>query len=164
MRWLSLLISIIAVASTGHAAPRTQLARVTVYWARGGDADANTEQHKCATGARLRPGHCAVDPDRIPYGSKVIFPDGPCVAVDTGKDVVNRRAARNSGHTEAERGAIVIDRFFETKEQALAWAKANPHFMKLRILTPSDQSAIARNEAAHFVPAGARLLASMISG
>ncbi len=74
------------------------LARVTVYWAGGGGgSDCWTRQHKCATGARLRPGHCAVDPRRIPYGSKVTLPDGPLLAVDTGSAVVSRKAARRSG-------------------------------------------------------------------
>jgi len=57
------------------------------------------------------------------------------VAVDTGRDVVNRKAARSFGRTAAERNAIVIDRFFDTKKKALAWAKAHPHFMTVRILT-----------------------------
>jgi hypothetical protein len=64
--------------------------------------------------------HCAVDPQKIPYGSKVVFPDTVCVAVDCGSDVINRKAARLSGRNVAERNAIVIDRFFETKQKALA--------------------------------------------
>jgi hypothetical protein len=28
------------------------------------------------------------------------------------------------------------NRFFDTKEKALAWARAHPHFMTVRILTP----------------------------
>jgi hypothetical protein len=45
---------------------------------------------------------CAVDPKKIPYGSKVVFPDATCVAVDTGSAVVNRKAARLSGRTRTE--------------------------------------------------------------
>jgi hypothetical protein len=59
----------------------------------------------------LREGHCAVDPKRIHYGSKVIFSHAACVAVDTGPDVVSRKAARSGGRQPAERKAIVIDRF-----------------------------------------------------
>jgi hypothetical protein len=70
---------------------------------------------------------------------KVVFPDAVCMAVDCGTDVVNRKAARLSGRNVAERNAIVIDRFFETKEKALAWAKAHPHFMTVRIVTPSTK-------------------------
>jgi hypothetical protein len=36
----------------------------------------------------------------------------------------------------AERNVIVIDRFFDTKQKALAWAKTHPHFMTVRIETP----------------------------
>ena len=51
-------------------------------------------------------------------GSEVGFQDEDCVTVDTGQDVVNRKAARSSGRSAAERNAIVIDRFFEKKQGA----------------------------------------------
>jgi hypothetical protein len=41
-----------------------------------------------------------------------------------------------SGRNAAERNAIVIDRFFETKQKALAWAKAHPHFIVVQVRTP----------------------------
>ena len=115
------------------------LARVTVYWASGGrGSDRYTRKHKGATGQRLRNGHCAVDPKRIPYGSHIIFPDGTRLsAVDTGTAVRNRKAARLLGKTPTEKNAVVIDRFFETKQQALAWANSHPHFMPVRVVTPS---------------------------
>jgi 3D (Asp-Asp-Asp) domain-containing protein len=107
------------------------LARVTVYW-RG----QSSGEYASSTGERLREMHCAVDPKKIPYGSRVVFSDATCMAVDTGRDVVNRKAARAVGRTVAERKAIVIDRFFDTKERALAWAKSHPHFMTVPILAP----------------------------
>jgi 3D (Asp-Asp-Asp) domain-containing protein len=110
------------------------LARVTVYWRGEGSGE-----HASWNGTRLRETHCAVDPKKIPYGSKIVFPDATCVAVDSGQAVVNRRAARAGGRTAAERNAIVIDRFFETKQKALTWAKSHPHFMTVRILTPGTQ-------------------------
>jgi 3D (Asp-Asp-Asp) domain-containing protein len=107
---------------------------ITVYWhGEGSGALASWN------GARLREGHCAVDPRKIPYGSKVVFPDAACVAVDSGPAVVNRKAARSSGRNAAERNAIVIDRFFDTKQKARAWAKAHPRFMTVRILTPGTK-------------------------
>ena len=119
------------------AREQSMLARVTVYWASGGGgSDHWTRRHICATGARLRAGHCAVDPRRIPYGSKVTLPDGTLLAVDTGSAVVSRKAARRSGRTAVERNALVIDRFFETKRQALGWARRNPYFMLVRVSPP----------------------------
>lgn len=117
------------------------LARVTVYWASGGrGSDRYTRQHKCATGLRLRVGHCAVDPQKIPYGSNIVFPDGTTLAaVDTGTAVKNRKAARLSGQTTVERSAPVIDRFFETKKQALAWAGTHPLFISVRVIPPRSQ-------------------------
>ena len=114
------------------------LARVTVYWASGGHgSDSYTRRHQCSTGVRLRVGHCAVDPRRIPYGSKVVLVDGVFTAVDTGGAVISRKAARRAGRTPAERNALVVDRFFETKRQALSWANAHPAFMTVQVIPPN---------------------------
>jgi 3D (Asp-Asp-Asp) domain-containing protein len=127
------------------AREQSLLARVTVYWASGGGgSDRWSRQHICSTGARLRAGHCAVDPRRIPYGSKVTLPDGTLLAVDTGSAVVSRKAARRAGRTPFERSALVIDRFFETKRQALSWANAHPLFMSVRVLTPEPRRTTAQ--------------------
>jgi 3D (Asp-Asp-Asp) domain-containing protein len=113
------------------AKEQSTLARITVYWQGEGSGE-----HAAWNGTPLREEHCAVDPKRIPYGSKVVFPDAECVAVDSGPDVVNRKAARLCGRKADERNAIVIDRFFGSKQEALAWAQTHPHFMTVRILTP----------------------------
>jgi hypothetical protein len=110
------------------ASDRTALARVTVYWPGEGSG-----KSAAWNGARLREDHCAVDPKKIPYGSKVVFGDGECTAVDTGPDVVKRKAARSLGYTTAERNAIVVDRFFDSRQRALAWESTHPHFMMVRI-------------------------------
>ena len=95
---LLLLLGVIATAN-GFAGDNSLLARVTVYWARGGHGtDRYTRQHKSATGLHLQQGHCAVDPKKIPYGSRVVLPDGSALsAVDTGSAVRNRKAARRLG-------------------------------------------------------------------
>lgn len=121
---------ILLLVPVALAREQSVLARVTVYWA----------QHQGATGARLHAGHCAVDPSKIPYGSKVLFPDASCLAVDTGPAVINRKAARLSGRSARERSALVIDRYFETKRQALAWAKAHPHFMTVQVVSPDSHA------------------------
>ena len=132
---------ILLCAPAAFAREQSMLARVTVYWAGGGGgSDHWTRQHRCATGARLRAGHCAVDPRRIPYGSKVRLPDTTLLAVDTGSAVVSRKAARRSGRTALERSALVIDRFFETKQQALSWANRNPYFMLVQVSPPDFRS------------------------
>ncbi len=139
MKWLILLVLLGVVAkANGFTRDNSLLARVTVYWAHGGrGADRYTRQHKSATGLRLQQGHCAVDPKKIPYGSRVVLPDGSALsAVDTGSAVRNRKAARRSGRTIHERNAIVIDKFFETKRQALAWANSNPPFVSVNVIPP----------------------------
>jgi len=134
-----LLLFAIVGAAHGYYRDNSLLARVTVYWAHGGrGADRFTSQHKSATGQRLQQGHCAVDPRRIPYGSKVVLPDGTALnAVDTGTAVRNRKAARKAGRNSSERNAIVIDKFFETKRQALMWANSNPPFVSVKVIPPN---------------------------
>ena len=135
-------------AASAFAGEESLLARITVYWPGEGQLRA------CSNGARLRAGHCAVDPKRIPFGSRVLFPDAACTAVDSGPAVVSRRAARATGRTVSQRNAIVIDRFFESKEAALSWESMHPHFMTVRVVPPGSGSEskeptveISRNEA-----------------
>ncbi len=137
-RLVFLLLVSTVCAAHGYYRDNSLLARVTVYWARGGrGADRYTRLHKSATGQRLQQGHCAVDPRRIPFGSKVVLPDGTTLhAVDTGTAVRNRKAARKAGRTPSERNAIVIDKFFETKRQALTWANSNPPFVNVKVIGP----------------------------
>ena len=136
-RFVLVFILALAVAPALPARDQSVLARVTVYWAKGGSgSDRWTKRHVCSTGARLRAGHCAVDPRRIPYGSRVSLPDATLLAVDTGSAVRSRKAARHAGRNSLERGALVVDRFFETKQEALSWARRNPYFMFVRISPP----------------------------
>jgi 3D (Asp-Asp-Asp) domain-containing protein len=130
------IMSLFLFMCEAFAGEHSALARVTVYW-----HEKSSGARAAWNGARLSEGHCAVNPKRIPYGSKVVFPDAECLAVDTGPDVVNCKAARLCGRNKSERNAIVIDRFFDAKEKALAWAKANPHFMVVRVRTPDTEAA-----------------------
>jgi hypothetical protein len=136
MKRLLIIPSLLCLASSATAKEQVILARVTVYWPMGSGA-----QVASSNGATLRSGHCAVDPKKISYGSRVVFPDADCLAVDSGPAVISRTAARKSGKTLEQCAALVVDRFFETKRQALAWAASNPHFMKLRVLDPHHKAA-----------------------
>ncbi len=117
-RFASIIIGIFLIASWAYAAEQPTLVRVTTYWREEGQSRA------AWNGARLRNGHCAVDPKKIRYGSKILLGDEELIAVDTGPAVVNRKAARLSG-------------------QAVAWGKSHPHFMKVRVLSPRPALAIA---------------------
>ena len=105
---IKLLLTIIAfVFSFTHqpfASDRTALARVTVYWPGEGSGKSASWNGAC-----LREDHCAIDPKKIPYGSKISFGDAECMAIDTGPDVVRRKAAKSLARTAAERNAIVIE-------------------------------------------------------
>ena len=132
MKFFCAVTFLLSLASVAFAREESILARVTSYWAGEGSEYAST-------GQRLRAGHCAVDPKRIPYGSKIVFPDGVCTAVDTGSAVVNRKAARLCGRTASQLKAIVVDRFFETKREAIAWTSAHSEFMTLQIVPPGSR-------------------------
>jgi 3D (Asp-Asp-Asp) domain-containing protein len=132
MKFFCAVTFLLSLASVAFAREESILARVTSYWAGEGS-------NYASTGERLRAGHCAVDPNRIPYGSKIVFADGVCTAVDTGSAVVNRKAARLCGRTASQLKAIVVDRFFETKREAVAWTNAHSEFMTLQIVPPGSR-------------------------
>jgi hypothetical protein len=135
----ALLFGLLLVAPLAQAADPSTLVRVTTYCREEG------QPHAASNGARLRNGHCAVDPKKIPYGSKIVLGSEELIAVDTGPAVVSRKAARGSGRNRAEREAMVVDRYFETRSQALAWEKSHPHFMKVQIVTPGKMKSVANN-------------------
>lgn len=137
-RLLFILMATFVACPSMLAREQSLLARITVYWAFGGEP-----QHASFNGARLENGHCAVDPKKIPYGSKVVFPDATCVAMDSGPAVISRVAARKSGKTTEQREALVIDRYFETKRQAMAWVADHPHFMTVSIVAPHHQTEVS---------------------
>lgn len=131
MKRFALIVTLfVSLTGQAFAGEQSVLARITVYWHSEGPG-----QRASWNGARLRAGHCAVDPKRIPFGSTVVFPDAACTAVDTGPDVVSRKAARLCGRNVAQRAAIVIDRYFETRQEAISWMKKYPHFLMVRVLT-----------------------------
>src|SRR5436305_14861717 len=138
----ALLIGLFLTIQTAYAAEQPTLARVTTYWREEGQLRA------AWNGARLRNGHCAVDPKKIPYGSRIQLGDEELIAVDTGPAVVSRKAPRLSGHNEAKRSAVLVDRYFETKSQAVPWEKSHPHFMKVRVLGPRPASPIPEKRPA----------------
>jgi len=133
----ALLFGLLVAATLAQGAAPSTLVRVTAYWREEGQLRA------AFNGGLLRNGHCAVDPKKIPYGSKIILGNEELLAVDTGPAVVSRKAARLSGQNRAEREAMVVDRYFETRSQARAWEKSHPHFMEIQIVTPEKAKAVA---------------------
>jgi hypothetical protein len=154
----ALFIGFFLTIQMAYAAEQPTFARVTTYWREEGEFRA------AWNGARLRNGHCAVDPKKIPYGSRIQLGDEELIAVDTGPAVVSRKAARRLGRNATERNAVVVDRYFETKSQAVAWEKSHPHFMKVRVLSPRPALAISekspikdRNWASQSIAAAPRI-------
>jgi 3D (Asp-Asp-Asp) domain-containing protein len=135
MKLFYTLIFFSLLASAAFARGESVLARVTSYWVGEGESG-----KYASTGGRLRAGHCAVDPKRIPYGSKVVFPDGTFTAVDTGPAVISRKAARACGRTASQHNAIVVDLYFETKREPMAWTYAHAEFLTLQVVSPGSHS------------------------
>jgi len=105
-------VIVLFLAPGAIASEESMLVHVSCYWRN------EKSGHRAAwNGAHLRAGDCAVDPRKIPYGSTIIFPDVEGVAVDTGPSVVSRKSARCNGRCAAEKNALVIDRFFETRDE-----------------------------------------------
>lgn len=125
------------------ASEQPLLACVTTYWRAEGCG-----LRASSTGARLRQNDCAVDPAKIPFGSRVVFEDAECPAVDSGPDVTNRKAARLSGRNAQQRNAIVIDRFFETKAKAMEWSASHPKFVNVWIVPPGAKHRSDRHKVA----------------
>jgi hypothetical protein len=122
MKWLITAVGLILLfGCQAFAGEHASLARVTVYWPGEGSG-----KSAAWNGAQLREDHCTVDPKKIPYGSKITFGDSECMAVDTGPEVVNRKAARVCGRSAPERDAIVIDRFFIRNRRPLPGEKCIP--------------------------------------
>ncbi len=120
-----------------------RFARVTAYWASEGDY--YTGRGLSATGVRLHDGLCAVDPNIIPYGSTVeIAGVGKYLAVDTGSAVIARLAAREGGHTSAERNAIVVDLFFESRRDGEKFAASAAKYASISWWTPMATNTLAR--------------------
>jgi len=95
-------------------------ARLTVYWAKGGDTDRDSASKKSSSGTRLREGvSVAVDPRIIPFYKRLYIPNlGIRVAHDTGTAVKLKKASGGK--------LPVIDVFFEKKRDALDFAYNNP--------------------------------------
>jgi hypothetical protein len=149
-----LLLGLLLAAPLAQAAEQSTLVRVTAYWREEGQLRA------ASNGAYLRNGHCAVDPKKIPYGSKIILGGEELIAVDTGPAVVNRKAARRLGRNRAEKEAMVIDRYFETKSQAVAWVKSHPHFMKVQVLPPAGSAISTKRPASYRNPPARTVIAT----
>jgi 3D (Asp-Asp-Asp) domain-containing protein len=131
---------VLTEAEPGHSASGERLARVTAYWAAEGDY--YTGRCISSTGIRLHDGHCAVDPNIIPYGSVVeIAGVGKFLAVDTGSAVISRTAAREGGHTSAERHAIVVDVFFANRREGEQFAAGAAKYVSITWWTPSSKTA-----------------------
>jgi 3D (Asp-Asp-Asp) domain-containing protein len=130
-------------SNPGQAISGERLARVTAYWA--GEGDYYTGRCISATGVHLHDGHCAVDPNIIPYGSVVeIAGVGKYLAVDTGSAVISRTAAKEGGQTAAERSAIVVDLFFEDASEGEKFAASAAKYVSISWWTPTSMASDAK--------------------
>jgi len=137
-------VSLPAGASNGGG-----LARVTAYWPAEGDY--YTRHGVSATGVRLHDGHCAVDPNIIPYGSVVAIAGiGTFLAVDTGTAVIERTAAREAGHTYAERHALVVDLFFQSRRAGEAFAASAAKWAPVSWWAPGQKTSDAKSARGMF--------------
>ena len=102
-------------------------ARLTVYWAKGGDTDRDTARKRSSSGTRLREGvSVAVDPRLIPFYKRLYIPNlGIRMAHDTGTAVKQKKASGGK--------LPVIDIFFEKKKDALDFAYNHPKIVTVSV-------------------------------
>jgi 3D (Asp-Asp-Asp) domain-containing protein len=113
---ISMLLSFPIVASNVIIEPEPKSkpskklkVRVTAYWC-GQDPD--TSRFRSSTGYTLKSGRsCAVDPRIIPYGSTVVIDGKEFKAIDTGTDVIRKKASHGK--------LPVVDLFYKTEKQAM---------------------------------------------
>lgn len=122
-----------AVANTTvNPVPVIRLARVTAYWPGEVNGDYFTNCGLSSTGAHLHLGHCAVDPNVIPYGSIIsIAGVGKFMAVDTGSAVVSRQAALGAAKTPEEQKALVVDLYFDNAADGEKFAATGPEYASI---------------------------------
>jgi 3D (Asp-Asp-Asp) domain-containing protein len=101
--------------------------RLTAYWAKGSDTDSWSAKRQSSTGATLKPNKSvAVDPNIIPYFSKLYIPNlGFRFAHDTGTDVIRRKASGGK--------YPVVDIFFMTEKEAMRFVNNNPKIVKVAV-------------------------------
>jgi len=106
---------------------REMRARLTVYWAKGGDTDKDSARKRSSSGATLREGvSVAVDPRLIPFYKRLYIPNlGIRVAHDTGTAVKMKKASGGK--------LPVIDVFFEKKRDAMDFAYNNPKIVTVSV-------------------------------
>lgn len=116
------------IPKTNNSGFKIITARLTVYWARGGDTDYYSSKKRSSTGYTLKQGESiAVDPKIIPYTKEVIIPNvGLVKAVDTGTAVIEKKASNGK--------LPVIDVFFEHKKDAILFANRYPKVVKVAVL------------------------------
>ncbi len=119
----------------------TMRVRITVYWSVGSGSDHWSRMKMSSLSIPLVEGsHCAVDPDIIPYGSQVSFPEISEIrtlsAVDTGGGVVSKTASNGK--------VPVIDIYFVKKSDALEFSDKHGAYTSAIIRIPRKPKTIAQ--------------------
>jgi len=120
-KFLLYIITFLILTNSQGNCSNCKLARITFYY-----PGEDSYGYATSTGTRLRPWKtCAVDPDYIPYFSTVHITelDLDVKAIDSGTDVIRRKASKQDGKTYSERHALVIDIPVRSKTEYLVWEK-----------------------------------------
>lgn len=126
---------------TTAATRKTLFARITVYWA---SQDFYSSRKMSATGKRLVSGKsAAVDFKLIkPNSTLSFFSNGSqkeFLAIDSGSAVKSRKASRKTGRNEP-----VIDIFFNTRSQAMAFLSTLPKNQIVEVTVSNNSTKAAK--------------------
>lgn len=140
---LALLIFLLIPFFPAWGAEDGRRVTLTTYWSSGSGSDHWSSRNQSASGKQLRGNSSvAADPSLYPYGTILdIEGVGRRVSLDTGSDVIKRKASRLRGVNYP-----VIDLFFDSKAEALRFARSGPPFATVRVVKPGRNVALASME------------------
>jgi hypothetical protein len=75
---------------------------------------------------------------------------GTFLAVDTGSAVIERTAAREAGRTRAERNALVVDLYFDSRRAGEAFASRAAKWAAISWWTPGSKASSAKEARSMF--------------
>lgn len=139
---MSFVTSIAAACLAAISTIQTETVRVTYYW-KTPYSDFYSSKGIGSHG-KLEQNGIAANLKQYPIGTTIIFDKNtlncPLIPItykvqsNGGSWIINRKAARNSGQTQKEKAANVIDVYVETKKEAERRIKQHPMFLEVKVI------------------------------
>ena len=133
MKLFYTVIFLLSLASAAFAREESVLARVTSYWANEGTSGEYAIRADVCAPAIARSIR-----NEFRNGAKLFFPMASAPPSTPDRQWLIAKPLVYADERRAKLKAIVVDRFFETKLEAMAWTNAHSEFMILQIVPPGS--------------------------